>query len=456
MKMKRFSIILILSAALFSLNACEKFLDLEPPQSISEDLALTSDANVKNVLRGGYAAFRSNFLYGGGVLTLSELLAGDGEIQFVGTYTDLRQIFNKATESANGDVRRLWMDGYVLINIMNNVLSAINVVNSADQARIEGEALFLRSLMYFDLVRFFGQAYDPAIANNTQLGVPLVLTPTRGINDESYVSRNTVQEVYDRIIQDLERAATLLPEQAAVTDLTATRGSANALLARIYLQKGDYANARLKANAVITSARYTLRPTYAGVFNNDGKSTEDIFVTFFTTQDRFSAMTEFWSVPAFGGRDGDIDILPGHLNLYPAGDARRALFFSGGGAMRSGKWNNQFGVVNLIRLAEMHLIRAEGNVRLGAPFVGPAPHVDINTLRQRAGLSGGDLYASVNLDQVLLERTLELAHEGHKLHDVKRLKLNVGARPHNHPKLIFPIPFREMEVNPNLFQNPEY
>ncbi len=456
MKMKRFSIILTLSAALFSLNACDKFLDLEPPQSISEELALTTDANVKNVLRGGYAAFRSNFLYGGGMLTLSELLAGDGELQFVGTYTDLRQIFLKATEASNGDVRLMWTDGYNLINIMNNVLSAIDVINTADQARIEGEALFLRSLMYFDLVRFFGQAYDAAVTNNTQLGVPLILTPTRGINQSSYVSRNTVQQIYDKIITDLERAATLLPEQASATVLTATKGAANALLARVYLQKGDFANARLKANTVITSARYTLRPTYAAVFNNDGKSTEDIFVTFFTTQDRFSAMTEFWSVPAFGGRDGDIDILPGHLNLYPTGDARRALFFMGNGAMRSGKWNNQYGVVNLIRLAEMHLIRAEGNVRLGAPFVGPEPHVDINILRQRAGLSGGNLYTTVNLNQVLLERTLELAHEGFKLHDVKRLKLNVGARPHNHPKLIFPIPFREIQVNPNLTQNPDY
>jgi hypothetical protein len=456
MKMKRFSIIIILSAALFSLNACEKFLDLEPPQSLSEELALNSDNNVKNVLRGGYAAMRGNFLYGGGVLTLSELLAGDGEIQFVGTYTDLRQIFNKATEKSNGDVRRMWTDGYNLINRMNNVLSAIDVVNVTDQARVEGEALFLRSLMHFDLVRFFGQGYDAAVANNTQDGVPLILTPTRGINDDSFVSRSSVQAVYNKIIEDLERASTLLPEQTAATVLTATKGAADALLARIYLQKGDFTNARIKANAVIASAKYTLRPTYASVFNNDGKSTEDIFVTFFTTQDRFSAMTEFWSVPAYGGRDGDIDILDGHLNLYPAGDARRALFFSGNGAMRSGKWNNQYGVVNLIRLAEMHLIRAEANVRLGTPHLGPAPHVDINTLRQRAGLSGANLYESVTLNNVLLERRLELAHEGDKLHEVKRLKLNVGARPHNHPKLIFPIPEREMAVNPNLTQNLDY
>lgn len=456
MKMKRFSIILILSAALISFNACDEFLDLEPPQSISEELALTTDLNVKNVLRGAYGAMRGNFLYGGGILTLGELLAADGEIQFVGTYTDLRQIFLKGTEATNGDVRRMWTDGYNLINITNNVLSAINVVNAADQARIEGEALFLRSLIYFDLVRYYGQAYDAAVTNNTQLGVPLVLTPTRGITDDSYVSRNTVQQVFDKIITDLEMAATLLPEQTAASVLTATKGAANALLARVYLQKGDFANARIKANTVITSARYTLRPTYAAVFNNDGKSTEDIFVTEFTTQDRFSAMTEFWSVPAFGGRDGDIDILPGHLNLYPSGDARRALFFSGNGAMRSGKWNNQYGVVNLIRLAEMHLIRAEGNAVLGAPFVGPEPHVDVNTLRQRAGLSGAALYTTVTAAQVRLERTLELAHEGFRLHDIKRLKLNVGNRPHNHPKLIFPIPFREIQANSNLTQNPEY
>jgi len=439
-----------------TLISCDDFLTLEPAQEISEDLVLTTDRNVKNVLIGAYSVINGEFLYGGGAVMLSELLGSDGELYFSGTYMDLREIATKQISVTNSDATNLWMRAYFLINVANNVLDAIDVVNEGDQARVEGEALFLRSLAHFDLVRYFAQAYDASVANNTQLGVPIMLTPSRGITDESFVSRNTVQEVYQRVIQDLDRAATLLPEQPNDAYIFATKGAANALLARVFLHKGDFSNARIRANAVIASNRYTLRPTYALVFNNDNKSSEDIFIAEITSQDRWSAMTEFWSVPEFGGRDGDIDILSGHLNLYPEGDARRALFFFGNGAMRSGKWNNMYGVVNLIRLAEMYLIRAEANVRLGAPFLGQAPHLDINILRQRAGLSGGALYTSVTLDNVILERRLELAHEGHRLWDIKRLKGTVGGLNHHDPKLVLPIPFRETQVNPNLLQNPGY
>ena len=134
-------------------------------------------------------------------------------------------------------------------------------------------------------------------------------------------------------------------------------------------------------------------------------------------------MTTFFSIPEYGGRDGDIEILSGHLDLYDPADLRLALFFEGAGAMRTGKWNNQFGNIGLMRMAEMYLIRAECNQRLGTE-VGATPLDDYNAIHTRAGLSAA---SSVTLDDILLERRLELAHEGFKIHDIKRLKLNVGA-----------------------------
>lgn len=448
--MKRKYILPVLAAMLIFTASCEKYLELEPSQEISEDVVLQTDQNVKNVLLGAYSIFDNPELYGGHILLFSELMSGDGEVLFAGTYTDIRELFNKQLGVSNQYVRQHWMSAYNVINITNNVLSALEVVDEDDRGRVEGEALFLRSMMYFDLVRFFALPYDAAVSANSQPGVPIVLTPTKGIDESNDVPRATVDAVYDQIINDLTRAASVLPSS---NNVFATSGSANALLARVYLQKGDYTNARDRANTAIGSG-YTLMSDYASVFNNDEPSSEDIFVTYITNQDRFSAMTEFFSVPEFGGRDGDVDVLDAHLALYDPADQRLALFFEGNGRMRSGKWNNQYGVVNLIRLAEMHLIRAEANFRLGTT-IGAAPLDDINALRERAGF-GANHFATVTLDDILLERRLELAHEGFKMHDVKRLKLTVASRPYNANELVFPIPFREIEANPSLEQNPGY
>jgi hypothetical protein len=147
------------------------------------------------------------------------------------------------------------------------VLSAIDTVVPGDRDQVRGEALFLRSLMYFDLVRFYAQQYDDGVPNNTQWGVPIVLTPTRTVNETLHVSRNTVEEVYTRVISDLKIASLGLPEENGVY---ATKGAANALLARVYLQKRDYANAVLYADSVLQlTYLYGLQRTPADVFNND-------------------------------------------------------------------------------------------------------------------------------------------------------------------------------------------
>ncbi|MHC1704056.1 MAG: RagB/SusD family nutrient uptake outer membrane protein [Tenuifilaceae bacterium] len=450
--MKRIHLKITILVLLVVSFACDKYLDLEPYQSISEEQSLETDANVKNALIGAYTQFDDPSIYGGNILRNAELLGGNGEILWVGTYGGPRQIFNKEVLSSNEDVRAQWVDSYQVINICNNVISALAVVDEDDQDQVEGEALFLRSLMYFDLVRFFAQQYEPSTASG--LGVPLVLTPTRGINESNYPARSTIEQVYTQVITDLTRAASLLP---ASNGVYATRGAANALLARVYLQKGDYPNARDAANTVIGSLAYTLKTTYAAVFNNDVMSSEDIFVTEITSQDLFSSMTEFFSTPEFGGRNGDIDILSGHLNLYAAGDARLALFYFGMDAWRTGKWNNLYGVINHIRLAEMHLIRAECNQRLGTS-IGDTPLNDYNAIHVRAGLVAA---GTVTLDDIILERRLELAHEGFMIHDIKRLKKNVVVSgtetlPYNDNKLVFPIPAREMEANDKLVQNPGY
>ncbi len=440
--MKKIQLIIAAFAVLMLTNSCEKYLDLSPSQSLAAEDALSTDDNVKTVLIGAYTVMSKDAIYGGNILRNAELVGGDNEISWQGTYNGPREIFNHQVIAANGDITVQWQNSYECINACNNILSALAVVKAADKNRIEGEALFLRSLMYFDLLRFYAKTYEAGAANN-QLGVPLILTPTTDLSDKNNVGRSTVDEVYAKVITDLERAATLLPKSNGVY---ATSGAAFALLARVQLQKGDYAKALAAANSVFALNVYALNSTYEEAFNNSDYTDEDIFATKFTTKDGVNAMTEFWSTTDYGGRDGDIEILGAHLNLYNTSDARLALFWDGNDAMRSGKWNTMYGIINLFRFAEMYLIRAECNQRLSSA-VGDTPLNDYNAIHTRAGLPAA---TAITLDDIIYERRLELAHEGFRIHDIKRLKQNVGTMLYSDPKLVFPIPDREIAANPAL------
>ena len=106
----------------------------------------------------------------------------------------------------------------------------------------------------------------------------------------------------------------------------------------------------------------------------------------------------------------------------------------------------------------MYLIRAETNKRLNTS-VGATPDEDINIIRERAGL---DPLTNATLADILHERKIELSFEGFNLHDIKRLAVSTGyftgggGLPYNSPKLVFPIPKRDIIVNPSLTQNTGY
>lgn len=426
--------------------ACSDQLELQPAQSISQDLALENEDNILAVLIGAYDALSTGDLYGGSILRNSELLGGDDEVQWVGTFSGPREIFNKAILVNNSDVEEMWLDSYTVINICNNILDALDKISEDEKGRVEGEALFIRSAAYFELVRFFSPQFE---AGQAQSGVPIVLTPTRGVSEQSKQTRASLADCYNQIISDLVKAESLLPEENGVF---ASKFSSAALLSRVYLQQGNYAAARDAATRVIESNLYRLETNYSNAFNQDDNSDEDIFAIQVNNQDGVNDMNTFFSIPDFGGRDGDIDILDAHLALYDPADERLGLFFEGNGAVRSGKWNNQFGNISIIRLAEMYLTRAECNLRLGTS-TGAAPLEDYNTVHTRAGLAAA---TTVDLAEVLLERRREFAHEGHKIHDAKRNQTSIGNLPYNSPKLVYPIPFREITANSLLTQNAGY
>lgn len=448
--LKTFLLVIVIGASFFS--GCDGILDVRPEQSIDETQALTTDANVKAVLIGTYDAISGTGMYGGLIGMNADLLADDGEILWTGTFVQPRQIWSKAISTDNSFTQNNWTTGYRAINLANNVLSAIDVVVPVSQNRVKGEALFLRAAAHFEMVRVFAKAYNDGDPQKN-LGIPVVTKPTRGITDDNNIGRNTVAEVYAQVIADLTEAVTLLPE---TNSYYASRGAASALLARVYLMQGNYPLAAQAANAVISSGRYRIVQDITTLFNNSQNNSEDIFAIQVTAQDGVNSYGTYYAPTEFQGR-GDIEIQSKHLELYEKNDLRltKLIYVDQDNIPRTAKYTNTVnGNVKVIRLAEMYLTRAEANFRAGTS-IGATPLADVNIIRTRAGLSP---LQSVDINQILLERKLELAYEGHLLHDLKRTSRSIGSITPFANNFVFPIPQREIDANPALRnqQNPGY
>ncbi|MGD8747741.1 MAG: RagB/SusD family nutrient uptake outer membrane protein [Balneolaceae bacterium] len=432
---------------------CQNILDTQPQQSISDKTALSTSDNVITVLHGAYDHLGDYDEYGGQLYMLPDLMAVGQEAQWTGTYEQPGEIYRKNIAVDNSFVRDAWLNGYSTINVANNVLSALDVVDASEQDRVEGEAKFIRAITYFQLVRLFAKDYNDGDPTQN-LGVPLKLDPTDVIDDSDNIPRNTVQEVYDQVIQDLNDAKTKLTAHSPSYPYADTY-AASAFLARVYMQQGQYAMARDEANRVIEQGPYSLVPNFADAFNNsDLNTSEDIFAMQVTNQDGTNSLQIFYASQDNGGR-GDIEIQQAHLNLYNSTDDRLAFFYDDGGNWRTGKWANQYGNVNVIRLAEMYLDRAECNQRLGET-VGATPTEDYNAVHGRSDPSNTLAPGTATLADILAERHIELAFEGHFLFDLKRTQGNIGGLQWDSPRLVYPIPQREIDANSNLVQNEGY
>lgn len=449
--MKHINKLLFLSLCLV-IASCADNLEVAPVDTVNEKDALKTSADVEALVVGAYDAIGDGDLLGGNMLRDAELLADDGDLFWDGTFVAPGEIWTKDMQITNDQAENTWLDGYRTINTCNLVLANLNLVVDAKKQTVEGDAKFVRGLMYFELVRLYAKTWtDGNPASNP--GLPLILAPTTvaGLEDSKKVTRASVQAVYQQIISDLTDAEGLLPED---NGFFANTYVVSAILSRVYLMQNNYADAAAAADRVIQSGSFALLSDYADNFNKTSAgagsttSSEDVFSIQVTDQDGVNNMNTFFASSDFSGR-GDIYIEPAHFNRYESGDARLDVFYDD---ERTGKWNNQFGNVNIVRLSEMYLTRAEANFREGTS-IGDTPLNDINTIRNRVGLA--DL-GVLTIDDILNERLLELAFEGHLLHDLKRTQRSVGALSFDADELVFPIPQRERIINPGLTQNPGY
>jgi hypothetical protein len=465
MKKSFLNLIFFIFPALVLIVGCGKKLDIEPAQSVDQTLALTTSSDIKGTLVGAYSQMGNANLFGGRFYVNADLLADDGDLLFTGTFQDLTQIANKDIPVDNGFITSAWLAAYSAINVTNNVLAVIDRVDAVSRDRVAAEAKFIRGSLYFELVKAFAKSWgngSPA----TNPGVPLVLTPTQDFEGATKdVARNTVAEVYAQIIKDLTEAESKLP---STNGFFATKWAAAAMLSRVYLSQSDYANARDAANRVINSGQFRLTLTYADEFPTPGQirvlnTVEDIFAIQVSEQSGTNSLNQFYAASNYGGR-GDIEMLPQHFDRYEADDDRLSLFYDDAGSIRTAKFNNQFGNIKVLRLAEMYLTRAECNFRLGTS-IGDSPLNDINLIRERVFLNPLTV-AQLNINSILNERYLELAFEGQRLADLKRTKRSIifyddqgnitASIPFNDPHLVYPIPQRELLVNKALSQNDGY
>ena len=440
-----------------SLIGCENELEINPTDSLPGELAFVSEANIAAILVGAYDEAGQAASYGGRLQVMTDLLGTSDQVFWGGTFQAPKEAFTKKLLIDNFMVRDIWGNAYETINQANLVIDNLAIVTSStdEKNRLEGEAKFLRALAYFDLVRNFGAPYV-AGQTNSQLGVPLRTTGLTDFSVNVDAARNTVEEVYSQVIADANEAYDLLP---STNGFYADKYAAQALLARVYLQQGNYAAARDAAHDVLVNSGHALATDFAAAFNNDSDGSEDIFMFQVTSQSTAGTnqLINFYASQGNGGRGGDIRVQDEYLALFddPDNDERASFFYiSPDNDQRlTSKYTNQFGNIPMFRIAEMHLIRLESNFRLGTS-VGLDPLVEINALRARS--NAAPLGGPLTLDLIFNERQLELAFEGFLLNDIKRFGGSVGSLPYDDNSLVFPIPQTEMDTNPLMVQNSGY
>lgn len=457
MKMKNI-LLLFMLGSLVLVQSCTKKLDLQPKQSINAATALTSATDVEAAVIGAYSILAGGALYGTNLLLLPDLQAAENYASWRGTFQGQRQVSLKTMTRDNSEASRTWIAAYRAINMANIVLANTGVVKDAGlKDQLEGEALFIRGIMHFELVRFFAKPWG-ATPNNDHIGI--VIKTKESLTEEPVDARSSVKAVYDQVIADLTSAVAKLPDTR--DGIRADKYAALAFLARVYLQQSDYAKALQAANTVIESGNYEMNSDIMEAFTTDlsdesiWEIEQDVQNNAGTSNDGMA--TFYASIPGIGRADVRIDA--NFVNTYDAADLRKTEWYYVGtgarpGNLYSAKWTAFEQNLPIIRLAEMYLIRAECNLRLGSA-VGDTPANDLAQVRNPARV-GLPVIASPTLADVLQERIYELAFEGVRIHDIKRLKLSTGSFAWNNDMLVFPIPAREVNASNNVIvQNPGY
>jgi starch-binding outer membrane protein, SusD/RagB family len=466
--------------AILLLASCKKQLETTPQTALLE---LKTFDDIKGALRGVYDGFQSSNYYNntansGTPSAFSALpdLMGDDFVESLESLGNWNSMSEMLYATDNGTVGGVFIQPYEIISRANNLLQFIgnfeNGTNAAEAKRIRAQALAIRAHCHFDLMRYFAVDFG---RSSTSLGVPYV-TSFDPLNPLTVLpSRKNVKENYDAIFQDLNDALVNFRAGGNTID-NATRNfidsvTVYAIRARVNYYASQWAAVISDANIVLSLRPITNAAGYAAMFTTATEATPSSEV--------------YWAIPSDGtmspGRATNgtnasfrvtnalTTILNAQGGAYINTNVTKFNQLSAGGVSRTLCWKYP-GVrsFKVFRAGEMLLMRAEAKQRTSVATA----LTDLNSLRTNRGVATGSESGTALLNAILLQRRVELLGEGHRWLDLRRTTKTINrlecitaggqsraakcSIPSTDRGWIFPIPFNELKVNPNLTQNPGY
>ncbi|ALJ03996.1 hypothetical protein APS56_01980 [Pseudalgibacter alginicilyticus] len=460
--------------AIFSfilLNNCDSFLEVDPIGRSTIPVFFSDIEGFRAALPGAYSTVYT--YYGEEFVLYPDVAADMLQVNTVGENSMISQynyISNPDEEITA--VGGIWTDAFEALVNVNNILEYAPAViadypeTEEEMTTIKANALFLRALIHFDLVRVYAQPYNYT-DDASHIGIPVLLkTPSSDDN----VARNTVSEVYTQVIKDLKDSELLFgTETNTESSYYASKKAVYGLLARVYLYMENWTEAINYATLAINSTPLSEGQDYLDMFLDIEDNDESLFKL--NGKLKNPSIIDFYNLQSPNGYASDK--LMTLFNEEPNDMRLQLIDNTTLGTIKFLKNNvdisERYYDIIVLRTSEMYLIRAEANNNLNNI---EAAISDIKTLQARNyQKEEADITISENTKEAVAilidkERSKELSFEGHRLYDLTRTKQDM-IRDENttssvqqvlYPNSLFvlPIPQKEMDVNTGMIQNEDY
>ena len=473
MKTMKKYLILFVAIVSTSFVSCDDELELFPTDQQAAENAFTGEGDFTNAVRGMYRRMLSEDYYGGevqgyDVMSDNLIISPEGR--------QSQQFRNDWAYDQNGGSGLFLAQTYAVIISANFILQNIDVLEDGPfKNNIRGEALAGRALAHFDAVRHFAKIPTQSGDANGSLALPYIVETD--INNLPV--RITVSEFYALVVTDLTLASGLINDDNGIFQMG--KNATNGILAKVQLHMGNWQAAVTAANKVTSNV--APRNEYTQIWNDSG----DAGVIFKLRNDNTSESGV--GIPYNQTTGGEIksEYVPdfSFYQLFENTDIRKTAFletsdFAGKTYNHVIKWyssisTNFLGTVDakVLRTAEVMLIKAEALVELGQDTAALTA-LDVVRAERYSGFSSGGETGPALKNAILLQRRLELAFEGSRFTDLKRLGLDAQRSTSGHLsdgsgvqaqeqllpasdyRFQLPIPIGETNLNPNMVQNPGY